>query len=57
MIPDWKTAEEHRITEDSLIVKLTKGVVALGLVGIFAWLLWQMTTPAGLAFFYKLAGG
>lgn len=39
------------------IVALAQGALILALVGIFAWLLWVMTGPQAMAFFYKLAGG
>ena len=57
---DWISAEQrmagHRITESSTIVTLAKGICGLGLVGIAAWLLWAMTGPQAMAFFYRLAG-
>lgn len=53
---DWMTAEQrmagHRINEDSTIAKLTKGICAVSLSVLAVWLLWQLTTPAGIAAIY-----
>jgi len=60
---DWHEAErkamlrDQRIDRDSLIVVYTKGIIAVGLVVIFTWLLWSMTGPRAMAFFYGLAQG
>lgn len=43
---------QHRVTEDSLIVTLTKGGCVVGLALLLVYLLWSMTTPAGSAAIY-----
>lgn len=44
-----KSHKFNSSNEDSFIVTLTKGICAVSLALVALWLLWKLTTPAGLA--------
>lgn len=60
MLHDYVQSRErmhpHRITEESLIVKLAKGILCVSLGMLALWLVWKVSTPAGMAMFLRIMG-